>query len=212
MKSPRRRVLALLAVCVALPGIAAARAPAPLSADDSALVAKAVAYLDSLTCDKGRFEQVDARGGQTTGAFFLQRPGRARFDYDPPSGLVIASNGFKVTVVDHRLKTIQAYPLGLTPLGLFLARNIRLDRGVVVTSIDRSAAGFTISARDQRHPNQGSIDMSFTRDPIRLAGWTVTDSRGQSVRVRLAALSPATPQSWRFFELSDPARDVGAAR
>ena len=211
MAVPRRRVLTLLALAMAPLIIAAAPPPAPLSAEDDALVAKAVAYLDNLSCDKGRFEQVDARGALTTGTFFLQRPGRARFDYDPPSGLVIASNGFKVTVVDHRLKTIQAYPLGFTPLGLFLARNIRLDRGVQVTSVNRSVAGFSITARDQRHPTQGSIMMNFTQDPIRLAGWTVTDSRGQSVQVRLAALSPATPQSGRFFELADPARDTGSA-
>jgi len=211
MAVPRRRVLALLAFAMAPLIIAAAPPPAPLSAEDDALVAKAVAYLDALTCDKGRFEQVDARGALTTGTFFLQRPGRARFDYDPPSGLVIASNGFKVTVVDHRLKTIQGYPLALTPLGLFLAKNIRLDRGVVVTAVDRSVAGFSITARDRGHPNQGSIDLTFTNDPIRLAGWTVTDSRGQSVQIRLAALTPATPQTGRFFELSDPARDTVTA-
>ena len=207
MAVARRRILALLALGAA-PFVIAAAPPAPLSAEDSALVAKAVAYLDNLTCDKGRFQQVDARGALTTGTFFLQRPGRARFDYDPPSGLVIASNGFKVTVVDHRLKTIQAYPLGFTPLGLFLAKNIRLDRGVQVTSVARTAAGFSITARDRHHPNQGSIDMTFTNDPIRLTGWTVTDSRGQSVQVRLAELTPATPQSWRFFELADPSRDT----
>ena len=211
MAVPRRRVLALLALAMAPLAIAAAPPPLPLSAEDNALVAKAVAYLDGLTCDKGRFEQVDARGALTTGTFFLQRPGRARFDYDPPSGLVIASNGFKVTVVDHRLKTIQGYPLALTPLGLFLAKNIRLDRGVVVTAVDRTVAGFSLTARDRRHPNQGSIEMTFTDDPIRLAGWTVTDSRGQSVQVRLAALTPATPQNGRFFELSDPTRATGSA-
>jgi len=211
MAVARRRLLALLALAMAPLMIATAPPPAPLSAEDGALVAKAVAYLDALTCDKGRFEQIDARGALTTGTFFLQRPGRARFDYDPPSGLVIASNGFKVTVVDRRLKTIQGYPLAFTPLGLFLARNIRLDRGVVVTAVDRTVAGFSLTARDRRHPNQGSIEMTFTDDPIRLAGWTVTDSRGQSVQVRLAALTPATPQNGRFFELSDPTRATGSA-
>jgi outer membrane lipoprotein-sorting protein len=211
MAGPRRWALVVLALAVAPWLTAAAPAPTPLSAENSALVAKAVAYLQGLTCDKGRFEQIDARGALTTGTFFLQRPGRARFDYDPPSGLVIASNGFKVTIVDHRLKTIQGYPLGFTPLALFLAKNIRLDRGVVVTAVDRTVAGLSITARDKSHPNQGSIDLIFTNDPIRLAGWTVTDSRGQSVRVRLAALTPATPQSGRFFELSDPSRDPGTA-
>jgi outer membrane lipoprotein-sorting protein len=204
----RRRIVGLTTLCLAPLAVAAAPAPTTsLSAEDNALVARAVAYLDGLTCDEGRFEQIDGRGALTTGTFFLQRPGRARFDYDPPSGLVIASNGFKVTIVDHRLKTIQGYPLAFTPLGLFLAKNIRLDRGVMVTGVDRTAAGFSITARDRAHPNQGSIDMTFTNEPIRLAGWTVTDSRGQSVQVRLAALTPATPRSWRFFELADPARE-----
>jgi outer membrane lipoprotein-sorting protein len=201
-----------MALAVAPWVIAAAPAPVPaLSPEDDALVTKAVAYLDGLTCDRGRFEQIDARGALTTGTFFLQRPGRARFDYDPPSGLVIASNGFKVTLVDHRLKTIQGYPLAFTPLGVFLAKHIRFDRGAEVTAVDRTVAGFSITARDRRHPNQGSIAMAFTSDPIRLAGWTVTDSRGQRVQVRLAALTPATPQSWRFFELADPNRAAAPA-
>ena len=200
-------VLATLAVLAGAPAVMAAAPapPAPLSAEDNALVAKAVAYLDSLTCVRGRFEQVDDRGAVTAGTFFLQKPGRARFDYDPPSGLVIASNGFKVTIVDNRLKTIHGYPLGFTPLGLFLARNIHLDRGVVVTAVQRTVAGFSLTARDRNRPNEGSIELTFTNDPIRLVSWTVTDSRGQSVQVRLGGLSPTTPRNIRYFELSDPA-------
>jgi outer membrane lipoprotein-sorting protein len=208
----RRHALAVLA-SAATPLAMGAAAP-ELSSEDSALVARAVGYLESLSSAQGRFEQADARGEVTTGTFYLQRPGRARFDYDPPSGLAIASNGFKVTVVNRRLKTIQSYPLGMTPLGLFLAKTIRLDKGVFVSAVDRSATGFTITAHDRHKRSQGSIAMSFASQPVRLEGWTVTDARGQSVRVRLAELSPSPPQSWRFFELSDPARDagVGAAR
>jgi outer membrane lipoprotein-sorting protein len=175
-------------------------------------VARAVAYLESLGSAKGRFEQIDARGDTTTGTFYLQRPGKARFDYDPPSGMAIASNGFKVTIVNRRLKTIQSYPLGATPLGLFLAKTIRLDRGVVVTAVDRAPGGFTITARDSHKRSQGAIDMRFAESPLRLAGWTVTDSRGQSVRVRLAALSPSPPLGWKSFELADPAASGGEAR
>jgi outer membrane lipoprotein-sorting protein len=210
LKLPSRRLaLTALASAVALPALGATRPE--LSSGDSALVARAVGYLESLSSAKGRFEQVDARGEVTTGTFFLQRPGRARFDYDPPSGLAIASNGFKVTVVNRRLKTIESYPLGATPLGLFLARTIRLDRGVFVSAVDRTATGFIITAQDAHKRSQGSIAMSFASQPLRLEGWTVTDARGQSVRLRLAQLSPSAPQSWIFFELSDPARNLGAA-
>jgi outer membrane lipoprotein-sorting protein len=189
----------------------AAPASTQLASADSALVSKAVSYLEGLTSARGRFEQTDSRGETTTGTFFLQRPGRARFDYDPPSGLAIASNGFKVTVVNRRLKTIESYPLGLTPLGLFLARNIRLDQGVVVSAVDRTASGFIVTAQDAHKRSQGSIALSFTNQPVRLQGWVVTNAQGQSVRVRLADLSPSPPQSWKFFELSDPAREPGPA-
>lgn len=206
-----RRLLLLMAALAAAPCVMAAAPPPPLSTEDSALVARAVAYLDTLTCVKGRFEQVDNRGAVTSGIFFLQRPGRARFDYDPPSGLVIASNGFKVSIVDNRLKTIHGYPLGFTPLGLFLARNIHLDRGVVVTGVERTVAGFSITARDRNRPDEGSIELTFTNDPIRLVSWTVTNSRGQSVQVRLGVLTPATPRNIRYFELSDPATTANPA-
>ena len=206
---PRRFALVLFAVAATWP--MAAPASTSLASEDSALVSKAVGYLEGLTSAKGRFEQTDARGETTTGTFFLQRPGRARFDYDPPSGLAIASNGFKVTVVNRRLKTIESYPLGLTPLGLFLARNIRLDQGVFVSAVDRTASGFIVTARDARKRTQGSIALSFSNQPMRLQGWVVTNAQGQSVRMRLADLSPSPPQSWKFFELSDPARQPGPA-
>lgn len=207
----RRQILASLAVVFAPSVVAAATVQTPLSSADGALVARAVSYLDGLTCAKGRFEQIDARGSLTRGSFFLQRPGRARFDYDPPSRLVIAANGFKVTVVDHRLKTIQSYPLGFTPLGLFLARNIHLDHGVMITSVDRTVAGFSVTVRDRQKPAQGSIELTFTGEPIRLAGWTVTDSRDQAVQIRLTDLSPASRQPGQFFELSDPSLETGSA-
>jgi outer membrane lipoprotein-sorting protein len=186
--------------------LAAAAAPSVLSAPDAALVTKAVTYLQNLTTAKGRFVQTNARGAITEGTFYLQRPGKARFEYDPPSGLVIASDGYKVTVMDRRLKTIQSYPLGLTPLSLFLARDIRLDKGVMVARVDRDAGGFSITARDGRRKAEGQIVLDFTGSPIALTGWTITDAQGRAVSVTLAGFGPASPREAKFFELADPAR------
>jgi outer membrane lipoprotein-sorting protein len=186
--------------------LAAAPAPAALSPPDAALVARAVAYLQNLTTAKGRFVQTDARGTITGGTLYLQRPGKARFEYDPPSGLVIASDGYKVSVVDRRLKTIRSYPLGLTPLSLFLARDIRLDKGVVVTGVNRAAGGFSITARDGHKKAEGQIVLDFAASPIALTGWTITDSQGRAVRVALADFGPAPRREAKFFELADPAR------
>jgi outer membrane lipoprotein-sorting protein len=178
--------------------------PTGLAPEDARDVARVVDYLQGLSSAKGRFIQTDARGGETRGTFFLQRPGRARFDYDPPSGLVIASDGHDVSVVDRRLKTIHAYPLSMTPLALFLARNIRLDRGVKVSEVIRRDGALTLVAEDARKKTRGSIALTLSDPPLALTGWTLRDARGGTVTVRLADFGPAEPQEADFFKLDDP--------
>lgn len=181
----------------------------PLTPEDSALVQRATAYLQHLTTAKGRFSQTNPRGQTVTGTFVLQRPGKARFDYDPPSGLTIASDGHRVAVLDRRLKTIQASPLGLTPLSLFLAKNISFDKRVTVAKVTRSAGAFTVVARDARKQTQGQIALDFTDAPITLTGWTITDAGGGATRVRLTNFAVSAPKDAAFFVLQDP-RQVGA--
>src|SRR4051812_20327601 len=129
----RRLILAAagfgLAAALSGPALAAQPPAAQLSAEDQALVDKATAYIQTLGSAKGRFVQTDARGTQTQGTFSLQRPGKARFAYDGPNGLLVVSNGSAVNIFDPRLKTFESYPLSRTPLVLLLAREVRLDRG-----------------------------------------------------------------------------------
>lgn len=209
----RRRLLLTAAAC-ALPAVAAAAdAPAPISADDQALVDKAVAYLQGLTEAKGRFTQTDARGGVTTGELFLKRPGKARFAYDPPSGLLVVSDGGSVGVADSRLKTFDSYPLGATPLSLFLAKTIRLDKGVQVTHVTRAADGFTITARDGKKQTAGQLAISFTENPMMLRNWAVTDAQGHTTQVRIDSLETASGLDPDLFVLKDPRpRNVGRGK
>ena len=198
--------LALL-VAVLIPPLASAE---PLTPADNALVQRAVGYLQHLTTATGRFTQTNPRGQTVSGTFVLQRPGRARFDYDPPSGLTIASDGHRVAVLNARLKTIQASPLGMTPLSLFLARDIRLDRGVTVARVTRSPGAFTVVARDASKKAQGQIALDFNESPIALTGWTITDAGGGATRVRLTAFAPSKPRDAAFFVLHDPRPAIAA--
>ena len=191
---------------------APALAQADLSVADRALVAKAVAYLEGLVQVTGRFVQTDARGQTSRGKLYLKRPGKARFEYDPPSGLVVVSDGGTVAVADSRLKTFDRYPLSATPLSLFLARNIRLDRGVQVTSVSRAADGFTITARDVGKQTAGQIALTFRDRPLELVGWTVTDAQRRATRVQLSGLSPAAGLEASLFNLRDPRQGAGRAR
>jgi outer membrane lipoprotein-sorting protein len=202
----RRRLMALGAAVAALAPLGALAAPpAPgLSPGDQALVDKAVAYLQSLNEARGRFTQIDARGAVTHGELFLKRPGKARFAYDPPAGLLVVSDGGRVIVSDTRLNTFTAYPLGATPLSLFLAKTIRLDRGVQVTRVARAADGFTITARDGHKRTAGQITLTFTDNPMALVGWTVTDAQDHTTQIRIEGLQRASGLDPSLFVLTDP--------
>src|SRR3954454_3539512 len=152
--STRRALLAGLAAFGA-PAVAAAAPPPALSPQDLALVQKATAYLEGLSEAKGRFVQIDPRGMSTQGALYLKRPGKARFAYDPPAGLTVVSDGGNVSILNSRLKTFESYPLMATPLSLFLAKHIRLDKGVTITRVARYSDGFSVTARDKSRQAEG---------------------------------------------------------
>lgn len=214
----RRTLLAAgLAAALASPALttpvwaqgSTAPVPAKLSAEQKALLDKATAYIQGLSSAKGRFVQTDQRGTQTQGTFYLQRPGKARFQYDPPAGLLVVSNGANVNIFDSRLKTYESYPLSKTPLNLLLAREVRLDRGVVITDVRPLADGFTIVAQDAKRQALGRISIDFSNGPTALMGWTVTDIKGGQIRVRLADFAETANLDPKLFVLTDPRRKVG---
>ncbi|RYF95366.1 MAG: outer membrane lipoprotein carrier protein LolA [Caulobacteraceae bacterium] len=206
---------AALAGLIALPagltaaGLAGAAFAAPLSAADKALVDKATAYLQGLTSARGRFIQTDPRGSQTQGDFYLQRPGKARFAYDAPASKLLVSDGRFVSEADTRLKTVNRYPLGQTPLALFLAQDVRLDKGVVISRVSRLDGGFSLTMSDGRKQTRGSLTMNFSDSPVGLMGWVVTTVQG-STRVRLTSLERVGGLDAKLFATPfPPARTTG---
>ena len=207
--STRRLILAAGLALVAAPALAASQPPPrPLSAEDQALVDKATASIQTLGSAKGRFIQTDARGTQTQGSIWLQRPGKARFAYDGPAGLLVVSNGNNVNIFDSRLKTFESYPLSRTPLALLLAREVRLDRGVTITGVRKLSDGFTITAVDAKRQTLGRISLDFS-SAAALTGWTVTDVKGGETRVRLIDFEKTSGLDPKLFVLTDPRRRVG---
>ena len=171
-----------------------------LSPEDKALTDQAAAYLQGLAEAKGRFEQTDPHGVVSHGDLYLSRPGRARFAYDPPSSLLVVSDGRKVWVTDPRLRTVTSYPLKSTPLALFLADEVRFDRGVVVDRVERFDGGFTLYARDGHHWSQGRLELSFATGPMRLTQWSLTDPRGATTQVRLTEFTETSGLDPALFD------------
>ena len=205
----RRHLLAALFAVAGTAGPAAlaqAQPAAPgagLSVEDRALVDRAVAYLDGLGEARGHFVQTDARGHVSGGELFLNRPGKARFEYGNPPTLLVVADGRSVAVLDRRLKTFNRYALGSTPLALFLQKHVRLDK-VDVTSVERSPGGFSITAKGGGRGMRGQITLSFSDQPVALRQWSIIDAQGGRTTVRIDGLEPAHGLDPGLFELHDP--------
>jgi len=180
-----------------------------LSNEARGYVARAADWLQALGPSQGRFTQTDARGVTTQGKVYIRRPGRIRFEYDPPSGLLVVSDGYNVKVRDSRLNTFNQYPLGATPLQVLLAKEVRMDRGVRIERAEATVGGFQIVARDQRRPQDGSLTLVFSDVPLRLQEWTVSDAQGRRTRLQLDGLAPASGLKDELFKLKPPTPKSG---
>ncbi len=177
------------------------------NAADKARINSATAYLQGLGSAQGRFEQTDFKGRVTTGNWYLQRPGKIRFEYDAPYSAVIVSNGQSVNMWDPRLQSFDSYPLSETPLSLFLSKQIRLDQGVVVTQVTSDANSFNLKARDRRKQVEGSITITFEQTPggaLTLRQWMIVDAQGRPTTVRLTSFTRDSRLGADLFVLNKP--------
>ncbi|MCC5969581.1 MAG: outer-membrane lipoprotein carrier protein LolA [Pararhodobacter sp.] len=146
-------------------------------------------YFNSFQTAQGDFTQINPDETISTGRIMIQRPGRVRFEYDPPdANLVLAAAG-SVNIFDSRSNQgPTVYPLSRTPLNLILAANVDLSRQRMV--VDHFAEGQTtvVVAQDPDHPEYGTIRLVFSADPTELRQWIITDDMGRETTVILGDL------------------------
>jgi len=160
----RRTLLALL-LAPLLTGAATAQ-PQALTPQDRADLARIEAYLDTLHTLKAHFLQVSANGETAEGTAWLDRPGRMRFEYDPPSPFLLVAAHGTVVFQDRRLRQISDYPLSATPLGILLADHVKLAGDVTVTGIARQPGQIQVTMVRTSSPGDGSLTLVFADNPL----------------------------------------------
>jgi outer membrane lipoprotein-sorting protein len=147
------------------------------------------AYLNSLTTADTDFTQVNADGSVSTGKLFIQRPGRARFEYAPPDKSLVLASGGQVAIFDAKSNQApEQYPLKRTPLNLILASNIDLAQAKMVVAHSEDKNATKVVAQDPQHPEYGTIALVFTANPMALRQWVITDDLGQQTTVILGEM------------------------
>lgn len=149
-------------------------------------------YLNSIQQAETEFTQVNDDGTLSTGRFYIRRPGRMRFEYDPPEKLLVMAGAGFVGVFDGKsnIANAERYPLSQTPLKIILEKNVNLARRNMVVGHGFDGTATTVTAQDPEHPEYGNIQLKFTHDPVELRQWIVTDGQGAKTTVILGQLRP----------------------
>lgn len=160
-------------------------------------------YLNSLQTAKGSFTQINDDGTISTGTIYIKRPGKIRFEYNPPEETLVLASAGAVAIFDPKTNQgPETYPLNKTPLSIILASNVNLGRANMVTGHGYDGTATTVTAQDPEHPEYGNIQLKFTSDPTELRQWIINDDSGNRTTVVLGALSKGGSMPNRLFDIT----------
>ena len=184
----RRAVLAALlgSAATRLSAAVAAASPAAvaLTPQDNADLQRIAAYLDGIRSMYAKFRQVASGGGVATGQLWMARPGRMRFEYDPPSAILLLADMFYVYYVDKELVQMSKVGLKSTPAWLLLRDPITFT-DLIVTRFERGANTIRLTVVEKAEPDNGSLTMVFSDKPLALQQWSIVDQQRKNTTVSL---------------------------
>ncbi len=160
-------------------------------------------YFNAFTTAEGEFTQINADGTLSTGRLFIRRPGRMRFEYDPPERSLVMAGGSQLAVFDGRSNQgPNQYPLRQTPLNIILEQNVDFTRARMVVGHSTDGTTTTVVAQDPENPQYGSIRLVFSANPTELRQWVVRDDTGAETTVILGNMQFGGQLSAFLFDIT----------
>ena len=155
-----------------------------LNPNQRAIIDRVDNYLSATQVLSGKFVQVGPDGRRSQGEFFIQKPGKVRFDYDPPSPIDIVADGQTVVVRDRNLATQDVYPLSQTPLRFLLADHVDLMKDTNLVAVYADDVFITVVVEEKSGiVGTSRLMIMFSAKDMQLKQWTVTDPQGYDTTV-----------------------------
>lgn len=173
--------------------------------DPSEAAQKIADHFSSVRTMMGEFVQFGPRGEQTGGKFYIERPGKLRFNYDEPSPMRVISDGKNVVIGNLKLKTWDIYPLSKTPLSLLLSDRIDLSHQMV-RGVQEESDLTTIVLGDKTIFGDSTITLMFDPGTFELRQWTITDPQQKDTTVMIFNIQTGVHFDDRVFKV--PYEDV----
>jgi len=199
-----RRAVATAALGMVL-AIGGALASSRQVAAQASVVADVERYLNEIDTLEARFSQIAPNGELATGKVYIQRPGKLRFDYDPPSQIrLVAPGDWRLVFYDASIQQVNVIPISQTPLGILLDSEIALDGDVEVTGVERAGGEVALTLVREGAADQGSVTLVFGERPLALRRWSVVDPQGLITHVLLEDVQTGGTLDPELFRWRDP--------
>jgi outer membrane lipoprotein-sorting protein len=188
----------------AMPHIPPATVP-QAAYDRARTIARVEAYLSNLKTVKAGFNQVAPNGEVSTGTFYLKRPGKMRWDYNPPNPILLVSDGDTVTYYDEDLEQINYIALDDTLAGFLTKSVIRFDSDAVAMREFHAGAGaIRVTVVQRAKPDEGALTLEFSDAPLTLKHMVISDATGGMTRVQLQNAQYGIALEDSLFRFKDP--------
>ena len=163
------------------------------------------AYINSIRTLQARFVQSNPNGSNVQGTLYVSRPGKMRFQYDPPSQLKIVADGRQVTMWDPVNKDFGQWPIGWTAASFLVMQPFRLSGDITVVANQRTPDGLlALTLVQTRKPQEGKVVVRLSENPMQLRGWSIIDNRGNKVDVALTNLQTGQQLADSLFKYDGP--------
>lgn len=161
-----------------------------LDEKQAALVKQVDSYFNALGDLKGSFIQTGADKKKMKGKFFVQRPGKFRFEYALPSKQLIVSNGESLAIQDADIETEDRVELDKTPFRLLLKSEVNLARDAQIMELQDSDDVLVVALQDKSPDSPGKIKLFLSKKPeLELKEWTTLDAQNLETKVEISDLA-----------------------
>lgn len=179
---------------------------ATLTAEQRTILNDVENYLNGIQSLQARFVQIGPQGELSRGDLYLRRPGRLRFAYDPPSALLIVSDGILLNLYDAELEEVTRIPLSQTPLAMLVDETVRFSGKAVVRDVAQRGSKVHVTVIDSDRADEGAMTLIFNYPELALTRWQVHDAQGGTTDLTLTELQYNVPLSGELFFFKDPRR------
>lgn len=185
-------------------------APVKVASQIAVEIQKAEAYFRGLKTAQANFIQTSPGGSQLRGKFYLSRPGKLRFEYDPPNKDFVVADGLFIYFYDAQMKQQSNAPISQTLADFLLRKNLKLSGDLKVTKIMHSGGFVQITVVQRQDQSSGSLVLAFSEDKdtggYHLRKWRILDAVGNITETELFNVKYGVALKDNLFVYRDPVR------